>query len=123
MCWAAEAGTPWLASPVDNVDRSVPASPAIISEVNTPIDSAVPEFWKVDRMPEAAPRWRAGTAPFMVDISTAAVVFDSATHLYRPSGAPSRGLASGCPVKPPALVSASPRPLITGMKFWNHRPI
>ena len=32
------------------------ASPAIISEKNTPIDSAVPEFWKVERMPEAAPR-------------------------------------------------------------------
>ena len=29
------------------------ASPAIISEKKTPIDSAVPEFWKVERMPEA----------------------------------------------------------------------
>ena len=27
--------------------------PAIRSEKNTPIDSAVPVFWKVDRIPEA----------------------------------------------------------------------
>ena len=26
-----------------------------------PIDSDMPEFWKVDRMPDAAPRWWAGT--------------------------------------------------------------
>ena len=37
------------------------ASPAIISEKNTPIDRAVPEFWNVERMPEAAPRCLAGT--------------------------------------------------------------
>ena len=37
------------------------ASPAIMSEKNTPIDTAVPEFWKVERMPEAAPRYLAGT--------------------------------------------------------------
>ncbi len=32
------------------------ARPAIISEKNRPIDSAVPEFWKVERIPDAAPR-------------------------------------------------------------------
>ena len=26
-----------------------------------PMDSDMPEFWKVDRMPDAAPRWWAGT--------------------------------------------------------------
>ncbi len=41
--------------------------PAIISEKNTPIDSAVPEFWNVDRIPEAAPRWRAGTLLMIED--------------------------------------------------------
>ena len=25
------------------------------------------EFWKVERMPEAAPRWRAGTLPMTAD--------------------------------------------------------
>jgi hypothetical protein len=39
------------------------ARPAIIREKNTPIDSEVPEFWKVDRIPEATPRYSAGTAP------------------------------------------------------------
>jgi hypothetical protein len=32
-----------------------------MSEKKTPIDKAVPEFWKVARIPEAAPRWSAGT--------------------------------------------------------------
>ena len=36
-----------------------------MTEKNTPIDSAVPEFWKVERMPEAAPRWLAGTLPMI----------------------------------------------------------
>jgi hypothetical protein len=31
-------------------------SPTIISEKNTPMESAVPEFWKVDRIPDATPR-------------------------------------------------------------------
>jgi hypothetical protein len=31
----------------------------------TPIDTAVPEFWNVARMPEAAPRSRVGTLPMM----------------------------------------------------------
>jgi hypothetical protein len=37
------------------------ASPAIMSEKKAPMDSAVPEFWKVARMPDATPRWPAGT--------------------------------------------------------------
>ena len=41
------------------------ASPAIMTEKNTPIDTAVPEFWNVERMPEAAPRCRAGTLPMI----------------------------------------------------------
>ena len=40
---------------------SVLARPAISSEKKMPIDSDMPEFWKVERMPEAAPRSWAGT--------------------------------------------------------------
>ena len=36
-----------------------------MTEKNTPIDSAVPVFWKVERMPEAAPRCAAGTLPMI----------------------------------------------------------
>jgi len=36
-----------------------------MTEKNTPMDNAVPEFWKVERMPEAAPRWLAGTLPMI----------------------------------------------------------
>ena len=48
------------------------ARPTIISEKKTPIDSDVPELKKVPRMPDAAPRWWAGTE-FMI-----AVVFGAA---------------------------------------------
>ena len=37
------------------------ASPTIISEKKTPIDSDEPALKNVARMPEAAPRWAAGT--------------------------------------------------------------
>jgi hypothetical protein len=45
----------------------LPASPLIMSEKNTPMDTAVPEFWKVARMPEATPRRCAGTLPMMAE--------------------------------------------------------
>jgi hypothetical protein len=34
-------------------------------EKNTAIEAAVPEFWKVERIPDAAPRCRAGTLPMI----------------------------------------------------------
>ncbi len=37
-----------------------------MSEKNTPIDRAVPEFWNVARIPEATPRSLAGTL-LMID--------------------------------------------------------
>ncbi len=46
---------------------SVAASPAIMSEKKTPIESSVPAFWKVARIPEAEPRWTAGTL-FMMPV-------------------------------------------------------
>jgi len=54
--WAVSAGTPWAWRPVLRVCGSVLARPEIISEKNRPIDSAVPEFWNVARIPEATPR-------------------------------------------------------------------
>src|SRR5665213_1214809 len=39
----------------------------IISEKNAPLLNAVPEFWNVDRMPEATPRCRAGTLLMIAD--------------------------------------------------------
>src|SRR5262249_42956119 len=62
---ATAAGTPCWVSPRDKADGSAPDSPAIISVNTTPIDTAVPEFWNVARMPEAAPRSRAGTLPMI----------------------------------------------------------
>ena len=68
------------------------ASPAIISEKNTPIDSAVPEFWNVERIPEAAPRWRAGTL-LMIEDELGALNMPDADPVERRSAArtPSRG--------------------------------
>ena len=57
----ASAGTPAAARPEPSVEGSDRASPAMSSEKNTPIDSTVPAFIAVARMPEATPRWLAGT--------------------------------------------------------------
>src|ERR1700722_15695668 len=57
---AVASGTPWAVSPVVSAFGSVLARPAISSEKKMPMDSDMPEFWKVDRMPHAGPRARAG---------------------------------------------------------------
>ncbi len=61
------AGTPCSVRPEYRALGSVDASPAIISEKKTPIDSDVPELKNVARMPDADPRWRAGTE-FMIAV-------------------------------------------------------
>ncbi len=48
------------------------ARPATISEKKTPMDSTMPAFWKVARMPEAAPRMLAGTLDMTSDVFGAA---------------------------------------------------
>ncbi len=64
--WDAKwAGTPCCWSPVVRLAGSVLASPAIIREKKTPMETAVPEFWKVARIPEATPRSRGGTLPMI----------------------------------------------------------
>ena len=64
--WCATPGaTPCWRRPLASVTGRRLASPAIMTEKNTPIDNAVPEFWKVERIPEAAPRWLAGTLPMI----------------------------------------------------------
>ena len=55
-CSATPWGTPWATRPLVSVCGSRAARPAIISDMNTPMDSAVPLFWKVARIPEATPR-------------------------------------------------------------------
>ena len=48
------------------------ASPAIMIEKNTPVDTAVPEFWNVERIPEATPRYLAGTLLMIEEVLGAA---------------------------------------------------
>src|SRR6202007_934742 len=55
-------------SPLVSVRGSVAARPAIISEKKMPIDRDMPEFWNVERMPEAAPRCRAGTLLMIAEV-------------------------------------------------------
>src|SRR5215472_3961955 len=67
--WAATgAATPCERSPAVSVRGSVAARPAIISEKKMPIDSDMPEFWNVDRMPDAAPRYLAGTLLMIAEV-------------------------------------------------------
>src|SRR5215469_18510468 len=66
--WCAmPCGTPSCCRPLVSVLGRLLASPAIISEKNAPMDRAVPEFWNVERMPDAAPRCRAGTLLMIED--------------------------------------------------------
>src|SRR5271156_785230 len=55
-------------SPLLSVWGRLEASPATISEKKMPMDRAMPEFWKVARMPEAEPRWPAGTALMIAEV-------------------------------------------------------
>src|ERR1700722_14819697 len=57
---ACFSGTPCAVRPAVSVFGSVLARPAISSEKKMPMDSDMPEFWKVDRMPDAAPRGGGG---------------------------------------------------------------
>ena len=66
-CDAVSTGTPLATSPCSIVAGRDDASPAIISEKNRPIDSTIPLFMNVARIPDAAPRCRAGTA-FMMPV-------------------------------------------------------
>src|ERR1700761_8758496 len=74
--WAIEfavaAGTPCAVSPGSSALGSVLARPAISREKKTPMDSELPEFWNVERMPEAAPRSRAGTDDMIAAVLGAA---------------------------------------------------
>ena len=65
---AMSRGTPWLCSPAVSVRGSVLARPATISEKKMPMDSDMPEFWNVDRIPEAEPRRYAGTLLMIADV-------------------------------------------------------
>ena len=58
--------TPWAAGRRQR-RRQRDGQPAIISEKKMPIDSDVPELKNVPRMPDAAPRWLAGTL-FMIAV-------------------------------------------------------
>ena len=69
---ATPAGTPCCCNPADMVSGRCAARPTIINEKKTPIDSAVPEFWKVARIPDATPRYRAGTLPMIEEVLGAA---------------------------------------------------
>src|ERR1700722_10645236 len=81
-------GTWWLhvgwTGPLARVCGSALARPAIIREKNTPIDSEVPEFWKVARIPEATPRYSAGT----LDMTE-----DELGELYIPMPTPFRAMS------------------------------
>ena len=67
MLWATPEGTPTLVRPPLSEVGSLLDRPAISSVKTMPMETAVPEFWNVARMPEAAPRSLAGTLPMIED--------------------------------------------------------
>ena len=89
---AYAAGTPWAVRPELSVPGSDPARPATMSEKNTPIDSTMPAFWNVARMPDAAPRRCDGTLDITSDVFGAAKSPPPAVDITPiGAGAPSSG--------------------------------
>src|SRR5579875_958346 len=61
MARAVLPGTPLAISPVERVEGSVAARPAVTILKNKPILTSMALFWKVARMPEETPRVSGGT--------------------------------------------------------------
>src|SRR6185437_282869 len=95
-----------------SVRGRVDASPAIISEKKMPMDSDMPEFWKVDRMPEAEPRCLAGTALMIAEVLGEANSPEP-TPLPKISKA-NRGKEkfTGSNISPPKQIAASTSPAV-----------
>ena len=106
-----EAGVSWAGR--------LAAMPAIISEKNTPIDSAVPEFWNVDRIPEAAPRWRAGTL-LMIDEEFGALNMPTPTPFMMISSANAEyGKSTGSSISPMKLAPNTNMPAVAKPRAPN----
>src|SRR5713226_4933236 len=58
---ATAPGTPAWERPLKSVDDNAEARPMVMILKKTPMLTSVPEFWKVERIPDAAPRCSAGT--------------------------------------------------------------
>src|SRR5580693_2441059 len=85
-------GTPCCRRPLVSVFGRLAARPAISSEKNTPIDRAVPEFWNVARIPEAAPRCPAGA---LLGIGPGLFAAPNTSSIMSSVPAGQRGAASG----------------------------
>jgi hypothetical protein len=78
-CAAVAAGTPAATSRVCMTDGKLDARPTIKKLKKRPMDNTMPLFWKVVRIPEAAPRSSGGT-----EFITAAVLGDANEPNPRP---------------------------------------
>src|ERR1700751_4079687 len=105
---------PWSSCPGRLVAR-----PAIKSEKNTPIDRAVPVFWKVDRIPEAAPRYRAGTL-LMIDAEFGELNIPTPIPLSVISAANAQyGKSTGKNIRPTKLAPNTSMPAVAKARAPN----
>jgi len=119
ICRATAAGTPCWRRPAVSVVGRLLASPAIISEKKIPIDSELPEFWNVDRIPEATPRCRAGTLLISADVFGAAnmprptpfAAMISAKHQY--------GKSTGSSIRPTKVPATTSIPALAKPRAPN----
>src|SRR5215831_10288381 len=115
-CAATVAGTPWARSPALSVLGSVAASPAIISEKKIPIDRDMPEFWNVERMPEATPRWRAGTLLMIAEVLGEANSPDPTPLQKMISANAQYGNCTGSSIRPTNAQAATSRPVVANSR-------
>jgi hypothetical protein len=102
--------TPWLRSPAARVPGRLAARPVIRSVKKTPIDSDVPAFWKVCRMPDAAPRCRLGTLPIIDDVLGAENMPDPTPLSMRSSAKAQYAKLTGKRSSPTKLAPYTSRP-------------
>src|SRR5262249_32320295 len=113
------AGTPCLLNPPVRVAGNVLASPVINSEKDSPTDNDVPEFWNVCRMPDATPRWLAGTLLIIADVFGAENIPEPMPLSATTSSTATYGQAPGSESRPTKLAPYSNRPVVASERGPN----
>ncbi len=98
---------------------SVAASPTISSEKKIPIDRAMPEFWKVARMPDAEPRWRAGTLLMIAEVLGEANSPEPMPLPKMSSANAQYGKSTGSSIRPQNAHAATSRPAVANGRGPN----
>ena len=109
-------GTPCAVNPAVIVVGSVPDNPMTSSEKNKPMDSALPAVIEVMRMPDAAPRWLAGTE-FITTVALGEVNMPDPNPLTNVRTAKIQyGKSTGITINPMKLAAVTRAPMMANVR-------